>query len=217
MAKTHIKSFQKILRDQYGYAIAVDGDFGPNTLGAATSALQLTREPSEDIRKEVAERDSNQFDPRTEKNLATLDVRALPTMRLLVGAAMEVAERNNVVVKVISGHRTWAQQDALYRKRPRVTRAKGGQSNHNFGVAIDFGVFSKSGKYLDGGTKAEKALAAKVHREIAAKAKAHGLITTEWGGDWKRFKDYPHHEIQTGLTMAQKRARYKKTGSVMIS
>ena len=44
----------------------------------------------------------------------------------------------NVQIRIVQGLRTFAEQDALFLKRPRVTRAKGGQSNHNYGVAIDF-------------------------------------------------------------------------------
>lgn len=33
--------------------------------------------------------------------------------------------------------RTFAEQDALFLKKPKVTNAKGGQSYHNYGLAID--------------------------------------------------------------------------------
>jgi peptidoglycan L-alanyl-D-glutamate endopeptidase CwlK len=33
--------------------------------------------------------------------------------------------------------RTFAEQDALYKQKPKVTDAKGGQSYHNYGLAID--------------------------------------------------------------------------------
>jgi len=54
-----------------------------------------------------------------------------------------VAEANsklapNVQMRIVQGFRSFAEQDALFLKRPRVTRAKAGQSNHNYGVAIDF-------------------------------------------------------------------------------
>ena len=94
-----------------------------------------------------------------------------------------------------------------------MTNAKGGQSNHNFGIALDFGVF-KDGKYLDGSKlKSDKTLASAVHRQVAEKvASKHGI---EWGGNWTSFKDEPHFEYPTGLSMAQKRARYEKHGSVV--
>ena len=117
---------------------------------------------------------------------------------------------------LISGNRTWEEQDALYaqgRTAPGeiVTKARGGSSNHNFAIAGDFGVFQ--GKlYLDGGTKAQQALAAKVHKACSEHAATCGL---EWGGSWTSIKDAPHFEVKTGLTMAQKRIRIKGKGSVL--
>lgn len=48
----------------------------------------------------------------------------------------------NILVRVVQGLRTWAQQDALYaqgRTAPGaiVTNARGGESWHNFGCAVD--------------------------------------------------------------------------------
>lgn len=51
-----------------------------------------------------------------------------------------------------SGLRTYEEQNALYaqgRTAPgnKVTNAKGGFSNHNFGIAFDIGIF-EGAKYL---------------------------------------------------------------------
>ena len=40
-------------------------------------------------------------------------------------------------VRIAQGLRTFAEQDALYNQRPKVTNAKGGQSVHNYGFAVD--------------------------------------------------------------------------------
>lgn len=44
-------------------------------------------------------------------------------------------------IQVTQGMRTWAQQDALYAQIPKVTNARGGYSNHNFGLAADVAPF----------------------------------------------------------------------------
>jgi peptidoglycan L-alanyl-D-glutamate endopeptidase CwlK len=106
----------------------------------------------------------------------------------------------------ISGHRTWAEQDELYERG--VTLARGGESNHNFGIAADFAVF-RGKVYLD---DSKPELARRVHAACAAHAKDCGL---EWGGDWKRFVDPPHYELATGLTLAAKCKLYKERGSVL--
>jgi peptidoglycan L-alanyl-D-glutamate endopeptidase CwlK len=79
-----------------------------------------------------------------------------------------------------------------------VTNAKPGYSNHNYGIAVDMGVF-KDGKYLDGLKPAE---AQAFHNKAAVIAEKYNI---EWGGSWKSFKDYPHFEYRTGKTLAQLR------------
>lgn len=89
-------------------------------------------------------------------------------------------------VRVVQGLRTYAEQDALYaqgrtRKGAIVTKARGGSSNHNFGLAVDCCPF-KSGKpdWNDG----------KAFNAIGVEGKKNKL---NWGGDWK-FVDKPHLE-----------------------
>ena len=154
---------------------------------------------------------------RTETALATLDPKAAAIFREFIGDAVALADKSGCQYIAISGNRTYAEQDALYAKGrtapgAKVTNAKGGQSNHNFGIALDFGVF-QGGKYLDDGTPEQQLKAARIHRAIGtALAERHKL---EWGGTWKGITDEPHFEIKTGLTLAEKRARYASNGSVL--
>ncbi len=56
--------------------------------------------------------------------------------------------------RIISGTRTYEEQNALFRQGrwgnppPIVTNAKGGKSNHNFGIAWDIEIFSEDGRYF---------------------------------------------------------------------
>lgn len=136
------------------------------------------------------------FDERTERNIKTL----LPAAQDKARDFMEALQAAGINAKIISGHRTYAEQGELYaqgRTKPGsiVTNAKPGYSNHNFGVAWDIGIFTEEGKYLP-----ESPLYAKA----GAIGKAMGLA---WGGDWKSFPDRPHFEVPTGLTLAQMRQR----------
>src|SRR6516225_1148556 len=106
--------------------------------------------------------------------------------------------------RIISGTRTYAEQDLLFAKKPKVTNAKGGQSNHNFGIAWDLGIF-ENGKYYEGNTKKEDK--AYVDTGALVKTKVSGL---EWGGDWTTFIDKPHYQLATGKTVAQVRALFEK-------
>ena len=150
----------------------------------------------------------NPLDERTVKNIATLDPKARLIFQGFAQEAAIIAAELGCEYRGISGHRSWEEQDRLFTQRPKVTNAPGGYSNHNFGIAMDFGVF-RGRVYLD---VENPELAEKVHRAVAAIANRHGL---DWGGDWPKFRDYPHFEIETGLTMAQMRKTYLKRGSVL--
>lgn len=139
------------------------------------------------------------FDARTESHLATLRPEAEAKAREFLARIQLRLAKQGVMAKVIAGTRTWAEQDRLYAKGrtvpgPRVTNARGGYSNHNFGIAWDIGLFL-SGQYL-----AESAL----YRECGVIGREMGL---EWGGDWKSFPDEPHYQLKTGLSVAELRRR----------
>ncbi len=155
------------------------------------------------------------FDPRTEKNLKTLDPKAERRFRLWMEDAINYVKEYlpGVDLKIISGNRTWEQQDALYaqgrsKPGPIVTNAKGGQSMHNFGIAIDLGAF-KGDKYLD---DTNPKTASKIYTALAQDIAEYKM---EWGGNWTSIQDEPHFQLYTGLTLAELRAKYKRYGSVL--
>jgi len=92
--------------------------------------------------------------------------------------------------------RTFAEQDALFNARPQVTKAKGGQSYHNYGLAVDIVLLvdkDKNGSYesalWDVKSDFDQDKTAD-WMEIVAIFKRYGW---EWGGDWK-FYDAPHFQ-----------------------
>lgn len=92
----------------------------------------------------------------------------------------------------ISGLRTHAEQDALYAQGrtapgPIVTKAKGGQSFHNFGVAIDFALDTKP--WVVGLQPSWKPDDYKILAEEATK------LGLDAGLLWTSFKDPPHIQI----------------------
>lgn len=122
-------------------------------------------------------------------------------------SALELIKRaydEGIYVQISSGYRSFAAQNKLYAKGRTapgniVTHAKGGQSNHNFGLAVDYFLVSDDGK------RALWTVNSK-WRRVAAIAKSLGF---SWGGDWKGFVDYPHLEMTGGLTTSQLRAGRK--------
>jgi peptidoglycan L-alanyl-D-glutamate endopeptidase CwlK len=144
------------------------------------------------------------MDPRSEKNIATLNSKIQPLARELI----EQATAQGIHVKVICGNRTYEEQDDLYAQgRSKdgniVTKARGGQSMHNFGTAFDIGIFSKDGKeYL--GESPDYAKCGKIGKEL-------GLV---WGGDWE-FEDQPHFQLTEGKSLAELRNSFEETGDAL--
>lgn len=123
-------------------------------------------------------------DARSEKIIATLLPEAQPIARALI----QKAAQNGIQIKVISGLRTYAEQNELYaqgrtKPGPKVTNVRGGYSNHNFGIAFDIGVFEGT-KYLGNSTK---------YKAVGALGMDLGL---EWGGNWKSIVDQPHFQLR---------------------
>jgi peptidoglycan L-alanyl-D-glutamate endopeptidase CwlK len=169
----------------------------PNSsLPSKTSSTPAQSTPAKP--KSEAKASAWQADPRSEKNLATLE----PTTAKLVRELLRRLQSEGLNFKVTSGTRTWAEQTKLYAQGrttagPKVTNAKAGQSWHNFGAAADLTLFDKSGKRpkWDG----------KEYDRMGAIAQELGL---EWGGAWRKFKDRPHVQRPLGLTLAEARKKY---------
>jgi peptidoglycan L-alanyl-D-glutamate endopeptidase CwlK len=140
------------------------------------------------------------FDARTENCIGTL----IPPAQKVARQFMKAAQTFRLTVRIISGTRTYAEQDALYAigrttqmNRKPVTKARGGQSNHNFGIAWDVGIFGADGAYFTGKNEAEE----DAYRELASKTKA-AVQGIEWGGDGKSFPDMPHYQLATGKSVS---------------
>jgi hypothetical protein len=118
----------------------------------------------------------------------------------------------NVPFKTYSGLRTFEQQNELYamgrtvgEEGAIVTKAKGGQSMHNYGLAVDSAPLVDADK-PQGSIKFPPASGAvwfELERALQEAAEEidgeHGDgIDYEWGGRWK-FRDVPHIQVRTTL------------------
>jgi len=142
---------------------------------------------------------------RTIENLGSLNKKAQKAFEPFLCATEAFLATQGVSVEVISGLRSWQAQAALYaqgrtKPGPIVTNAKPGSSWHNYGLAIDLGLF-KAGKYLDSSSPTQ---ADKLYAEIGKIAAKHGI---EWGGSWVKFKDTPHFQVTFGKTLAELRIK----------
>nr|WP_275677364.1 M15 family metallopeptidase [Neobacillus drentensis] len=117
---------------------------------------------------------------------------------------IQQAAKKGIEVVITDGFRSAGDQDKLYQQGRStggniVTNAKGGESYHNFGLAIDFALETPSGDVLWDRQYDRNENGVADWTEVVQMAKALGF---DWGGDWKGFKDYPHLEMNFGLTIA---------------
>jgi len=127
-------------------------------------------------------------DAVSNNRISQLDARLQP----LANFAVNMLYAQGQPVRVVQGVRTFAEQDALFEIGRRgivgerkVTNARGGESPHNFGEAVD--VYP-----LEGGKVGIPPVSDSRWQAIGNSGKAVGL---KWGGDFKTLKDYPHWEL----------------------
>jgi len=144
-------------------------------------------------------------DAPTDKRIQSLH----PAVRMKATEFIKQAneEMDGTTIRVAQGYRTYEEQDAIYaqgRTAPgnKVTNAKGGQSNHNFGLAFDIVGIT--------GGKMNYDLDYKTLSEIGRK------LGFEWGGDWKSIKDNPHFQMLFGKTLKDLRELPKGTDGLPI-
>jgi peptidoglycan L-alanyl-D-glutamate endopeptidase CwlK len=128
-------------------------------------------------------------------NSRNLDDLAPPAKQRAL-AFIAAASAKGIDLLVTSTYRDAESQDALYaqgRSTPGnvVTRAKAGQSWHNWRCALDVVPLVNGKAIWD-----DQAL----WKQVGEIGKSCGL---EWAGDWKTFKEYPHFQYTGGLTLAQ--------------
>ena len=165
----------KAVQEKLG--VPADGKVGPVTMQAIYEAVCGHPDAS------AAAIISRPLDERSERCIASLHPQVQPLARSLI----QIAAEHGVEIRVISGNRTYEEQNVLFAQGRTtagkiVTRAQGGWSNHNFGLAFDIGVW-------EGGQYAPESNS---YRIVGNLGKAIGL---EWGGDWKSIVDEPHFEV----------------------
>ena len=120
----------------------------------------------------------------------------LPPVKARVDQFLADCKNHGIDLLVTSTYRDNESQDALYaqgRTTPGsiVTKAKGGQSFHNYRCAIDVVPLVNGKAVWDGANP--------VWAKIGALGKLAGL---DWAGDWKTFKELAHFQYTGGLTLA---------------
>ena len=120
----------------------------------------------------------------------------VPPAKQRAEAFIAAAKAKGIDLLVTSTYRDNESQDALYaqgRTAPGniVTRAKAGQSWHNWRCALDVVPLVNGKAIWD-----DQAM----WKQVGEIGKSCGL---EWAGDWVTFKEFPHFQYTGGMTLAQ--------------
>jgi peptidoglycan LD-endopeptidase CwlK len=135
---------------------------------------------------------------------ADLPTELHPIVKERSNQLIQQSAAKGIVILITDDFRSAEDQDRLFEQGRTaegniVTHARGGESFHNFGLAIDFAIKTPSENVIwdmqyDGNQNGKSDW-----DEVVEMAKALGF---EWGGDWAQFKDYPHLQMNFGLTLA---------------
>jgi peptidoglycan LD-endopeptidase CwlK len=184
--------WQRFLESAGFYQGKLDGDFGEQSHAAAHQFEAESLKIAQDL---------GFFEIRTEGSIQSLQLEAQRKARQFLVDVNKKLSKDGLTFKIISGTRTYGEQNDLFalgRTKPGriVTKARGGQSNHNFGVAWDVGVF-ENGAYIP---------ESKLYKQAGAIGKKNGL---EWGGDWQGFPDEPHFQAIPEAKLADVRIAFE--------
>lgn len=136
-----------------------------------------------------------------------------PAIRGMAQALLDKAKAEGIDLRITFGLRTFEQQQALYdqgRTKPGniVTKARPGQSFHNYGLAIDVAPF------VNGNPDWKSTLWDRI-------GELGESIGFSWGGRWKTIKDLPHFEYPpktsyTKLMELKNAGKVDKDGYVIL-
>lgn len=183
-----------------------------NKTGYVRSDVAVLRDHSENVLDMV--------EPKVDKVTKERISKLHPTIRQEVTNIVNeinTALTGRAKVRISQGTRTNAEQDALYaqgRTKPGkiVTNAKGGQSIHNYSLAVDI-VLILDGKTASWSLKEDFDKDGKADwMECVSVFKKYGWV---WGGDW-RFKDSPHFEKPNMDWQKLSRMKRDKDGYVIL-
>ncbi|WP_372512777.1 M15 family metallopeptidase [Bacillus salipaludis] len=156
---------------------------------------------------------------QTKKQPVSLPTGLNPMVKAATNQLIQQTAKKGITVVITDGFRSAEDQDQLYKKGRTaggtiVTYAKGGESFHNYGLAVDFALKTPSANVIWDRNYDGNQNGLPDWDEVVAIAKGLGF---QWGGDWPQFKDYPHLQMDFGLTLADLQNGQRPPGSSLTS
>ncbi|WP_257391545.1 M15 family metallopeptidase [Cytobacillus gottheilii] len=128
-----------------------------------------------------------------------------PAVALKRDELMSLAAEQGIQIVITADFRSFEEQNQLYEQGRStegniVTNARGGESYHNYGLAIDFALMTIDGQVVWDMEYDGNGNGVPDWDEVVSIAKDLGFA---WGGDWRNFKDYPHFQMTFGLSISE--------------
>lgn len=190
---------------QFLVGVFDDGGFGKNTkaaIAAFQAAQQISVSPGDEGKVNAATLSALEAAYKsTGDSLAKIDKRnkkvhlMLEFRRKMAALAERLAARGMDAL-ITDGFRTFAEQDALFaqgrtKPGPKVTKARGGESNHNYGMACDLYPVIGGHVFTDP-TPANKPRFLEIQQAIIDEAEGIGLFS---GVHFGSLGDKPHVQL----------------------
>jgi hypothetical protein len=146
-----------------------------------------TKEPNLTVPESTVKTAQPQNVPSVKHKLTNQLIKKLhPDIRKQAANFINDANRRGYNIKITCTYRTFEQQDKIFANGS--SKAKGGQSYHNYGIAFD--VVENPGRGVPFGF--DESYPKNRWHEIGRIGKEHGF---EWGGEFRGFFDGPHFQV----------------------
>lgn len=154
-------------------------------------------------------------DPDTNIDSANRDLSLLhPDLRSDIELLLERCHMGGLPLYVFEGRRSFKRQAFLYDKGRKykgdaiVTNAGDGLSFHNYGLAVDLVFDADTAKPgIQWTWSGEYERLGKIVEDFPH---------LEWGGKWKRMKEFCHIQMSCGYSISQIKAMYDKEGMPLV-
>lgn len=124
-----------------------------------------------------------------------------PHLASRIEKLLQQAHEEGLNVFLFEGYRSFQKQNKLYNSGRGVTRARAGNSYHNYGLAADIIFYDKKGHPSWSS-----------HHDWMRIGEIGKSLGLKWGGDFKKIKDFTHFEYHPDMNLKDVKRIYQNQG-----